>query len=600
MGQEWAASTPFQYFTDLEPDLGRSVTEGRRGSSRLSGVLGSRRDANASRTRRRRARFAAAGCAGTSSATGDHARSLALYRALLALRRQEPALSGSDDAHGDGSCAGRRNDRHAADATDAHVLDRLPLQERRRGGSRRGRGVDGHRHSRDLRPGARHRACRVRRRPGAARRHAGWCRRFGSLSDGPARSSCRSNELTAHRRPRYVPVSTYRLQVHHQFPLSEAAARRPLPGAARRRRLLHVAVLHRGGRQHARLRRLQPQRDQPRARRRGGASQASSRPSRRTGSATSSTSCQSHGHQRRRERVVDRRARERPELADGEVLRHRLGAGQDRAAREAAAADPRRPVRPRPRARRAAARVPRRRAGASLLRARAAGQSAAVPAGLPAGRRAADRRARRRQPAAARVPQHPRVAREPAALHGTGSRADRRTAAREGGRESAAGPAGPGVAGRSAGTSTTPSAASTARPGKPETFDALHELLEAQAYRLAYWRTASHEINYRRFFDVNTLAGLRVEEPDVFEATHALLGQLLGRRQRAGRSRRSSGRPLRSGAATSTMLQELAARVDRRTPSRPTSSRRRSCRAASGCRPAGRSTARPATTSSTT
>src|SRR6266511_3624634 len=38
--------------------------------------------------------------------------------------------------------------------------------------------------------------------------------------------------------------------------------------------------------------------------------------------------------------------------------------------------------------------------------------------------------------------------------------------------------------------------------GDPKSFDALHELLEDQAYRLAYWRTASHEINYRRFFDV--------------------------------------------------------------------------------------------------
>ena len=64
-------------------------------------------------------------------------------------------------------------------------------------------------------------------------------------------------------------------------------------------------------------------------------------------------------------------------------------------------------------------------------------------------------------------------------------------------------------------------------PGDPDSFDALHALLEAQAYRLSYWRTASHEINYRRFFDVNTLAGLRVEEPDVFAATHVLLGRLL-------------------------------------------------------------------------
>ena len=63
--------------------------------------------------------------------------------------------------------------------------------------------------------------------------------------------------------------------------------------------------------------------------------------------------------------------------------------------------------------------------------------------------------------------------------------------------------------------------------GRADSFDALHELLEAQSYRLSYWRTASHEINYRRFFDVNDLAGLRVEDPHVFAATHELLGQLL-------------------------------------------------------------------------
>jgi len=63
--------------------------------------------------------------------------------------------------------------------------------------------------------------------------------------------------------------------------------------------------------------------------------------------------------------------------------------------------------------------------------------------------------------------------------------------------------------------------------GRPDSFNALHELLEAQAYRLSYWRTASHEINYRRFFDVNELAGLRIEDPQVFAATHELLGQLL-------------------------------------------------------------------------
>ncbi len=64
-------------------------------------------------------------------------------------------------------------------------------------------------------------------------------------------------------------------------------------------------------------------------------------------------------------------------------------------------------------------------------------------------------------------------------------------------------------------------------PGDAASFDALHELLEVQAYRLAYWRTASHEINYRRFFDINTLAGLCVEHQEVFDATHRLLGELI-------------------------------------------------------------------------
>ncbi len=64
-------------------------------------------------------------------------------------------------------------------------------------------------------------------------------------------------------------------------------------------------------------------------------------------------------------------------------------------------------------------------------------------------------------------------------------------------------------------------------PDKPESFDALHELLEQQAYRLAFWRTALDEINYRRFFDVNDLAALRMEEPRVFRDTHGLLKRLI-------------------------------------------------------------------------
>ncbi|MBF9194703.1 malto-oligosyltrehalose synthase [Microvirga terrestris] len=61
----------------------------------------------------------------------------------------------------------------------------------------------------------------------------------------------------------------------------------------------------------------------------------------------------------------------------------------------------------------------------------------------------------------------------------------------------------------------------------PESFEALHRLLEAQAYRLSYWRVASSDINYRRFFDINTLAGIRVEIPHIFEKTHELILRLV-------------------------------------------------------------------------
>ncbi|HWR17569.1 MAG TPA: malto-oligosyltrehalose synthase [Terriglobales bacterium] len=64
-------------------------------------------------------------------------------------------------------------------------------------------------------------------------------------------------------------------------------------------------------------------------------------------------------------------------------------------------------------------------------------------------------------------------------------------------------------------------------PGDPRSFDALHRILEAQAYRLAHWRVSAEEINYRRFFDVNDLVGLRMENPTVFAETHKLIRQML-------------------------------------------------------------------------
>lgn len=55
----------------------------------------------------------------------------------------------------------------------------------------------------------------------------------------------------------------------------------------------------------------------------------------------------------------------------------------------------------------------------------------------------------------------------------------------------------------------------------------LDALVTAQHYRLAYWRVANEELNYRRFFDVGSLAAVRVEDPDVFDATHRLLVSLV-------------------------------------------------------------------------
>jgi (1->4)-alpha-D-glucan 1-alpha-D-glucosylmutase len=65
------------------------------------------------------------------------------------------------------------------------------------------------------------------------------------------------------------------------------------------------------------------------------------------------------------------------------------------------------------------------------------------------------------------------------------------------------------------------------KPADPASFNELHELIKAQAFRLANWRVASDDINYRRFFDTNDLAGLCMENEAVFEATHRLVLRLV-------------------------------------------------------------------------
>ncbi len=58
--------------------------------------------------------------------------------------------------------------------------------------------------------------------------------------------------------------------------------------------------------------------------------------------------------------------------------------------------------------------------------------------------------------------------------------------------------------------------------GNPRSFSRLEQILSKQHYRLAFWRTASDAINYRRFFSITDLVGVRVEDPSVFNATHDL------------------------------------------------------------------------------
>ena len=65
----------------------------------------------------------------------------------------------------------------------------------------------------------------------------------------------------------------------------------------------------------------------------------------------------------------------------------------------------------------------------------------------------------------------------------------------------------------------------------PEAFDALDELIQEQPYRIAFWKVATERINYRRFFDVSDLIGMRVEDPTVFEASHKLIFELIRERK---------------------------------------------------------------------
>src|SRR5262249_36119584 len=71
-------------------------------------------------------------------------------------------------------------------------------------------------------------------------------------------------------------------------------------------------------------------------------------------------------------------------------------------------------------------------------------------------------------------------------------------------------------------------------PDDPANFDRMDRLIEAQPSRPAYWRVAGEEINYRRFFDINDLAAIRVELPEVFRAAHEVAFRLLAEGKATG------------------------------------------------------------------
>ena len=70
--------------------------------------------------------------------------------------------------------------------------------------------------------------------------------------------------------------------------------------------------------------------------------------------------------------------------------------------------------------------------------------------------------------------------------------------------------------------------------GKSRSFDLLDDLLNNQAYRLSHWRVATEEINYRRFFDINELAAIRMETLSVFQETHKLIFDLIQEKKVTG------------------------------------------------------------------
>ena len=313
-----------------------------------------------------------------------------------------------------------------------------------------------------------------------------------------------------------APRATYRLQLHPGFGFDDAAAVARLPRRPRRvatstcRPYLQAAP---GSRPTATTSSTTPGRATSSAappatpgwcaalRRRGAGPGARHRP-------------QPHGDRRPREPrgggTCSRTGRRRRYAG---ALRRRLGPARGEAAQHGAPADPRRPLRPGARRGRARGRAGRRRGSSSATSTTCCPVAPRSLGGLLAGRRGPRRRRRARlrgrAPTGAcrrrRAPTRPTVAER---------------------HRDKAGPAAPARPAARRAPRRRRAAVDAAVADLNADADALDALLERQNYRLAYWRTAGQELDYRRFFDINTLVGLRVEDAEVFADTHELVLRL--------------------------------------------------------------------------
>ena len=229
---------------------------------------------------------------------------------------------------------------------------------------------------------------------------------------------------------------------------------------------------------------------------------------------------QPHGHWRAAQPLVDGRARKRPELTLRDLFRYRLATAQDGSARQGLDPDSRRSIRARPRARRTASPIRSRRFFLCYFE----HEFPIAPGHLSLHPRTRARESERssRTRILRGAPKHPDRARIFAAPHRDRPGTDRRTGPRKGNHQAPPGTPLPGSAAVAEGDRESTRESTADRATRAVSIRWTNSL-NAQAYRLAFWRVAAEEINYRRFFDVNDLAAIRMELPEVFEATHRLV-----------------------------------------------------------------------------